>query len=214
MPFAFSADGGSLYGATVHDMGPNYRPAIRVALDSLGAGAAAVTPIDRFPVGGPEGFVPTGYPSEAVDPLTGRTIEIEYAGSAPRLVIHEPDGETSIEVDDLTGDIWATTWAGDGRLLATVMHGLAGSDEHWSLEARWIEADGTLGPVALWAERVNGGGPWLSRPGWMLFEFHADEAILVVLLRTSDGATATVQLDQDDLGDVVAIDLVDAGPGR
>jgi hypothetical protein len=64
------------------------------------------------------------------------------------------------------------------------------------------------------AERVNGAGQWASRPGWALIGFQADSAFLFALLRTADGATATVRLRDDDFPGLSAIELVDSPERR
>lgn len=205
VPIAFSVDGRRLYGVTLHDVPPSVRPALQV---DLAAAVPAVSPIDRYPTEDPDRLAPNGWPGETVDPATGRIAEVDYSGTRPAMVVFDPSGEAERrhELDDAPT---ALTWTQDGRLLASVATPLDSSGEVSSFAMHWIEQDGSLGPVVLAAERVNSAGPWTSRPGWMLIGFQAENALLFALLRTADGATATIRLRDDDFNDVSAIDLVD-----
>jgi hypothetical protein len=205
LPFAFSVDGRHLYGAKGRETPPMFGPGVQVDLD---AASPTAVPIDRYPTEGDARLAPTSWPGEMVDPETGRVAELSWVDPRPVIAILEPDGSLREPIDVGEGAS-GLVWAGDDRLLVTVNTPLDSSGETSAVEARWIGIDGARGPVALSADRVNGGGQWTSRPGWALMGFQADEGLLFAVIRATDGATATVRLRQDDLADVIAIELVD-----
>jgi hypothetical protein len=205
VPVAFSVDGRRLYGATARETPPSYGPALQV---DLGGTEPTVVSIDRYPTGDSERLAPTGWPGDMIDPDTGRIAELSYNGPRPAIVILDPGAPVG-EPIEVGGDVSGLMWAGDGRLLVSTNTPLDATGEAYSVDVRWIDSDGSRGPIALSAERVNGFATMATRPDYALLLFGADEQLLVVLLRTSDGATATVRLRQEDFMDLVAIDLVD-----
>jgi hypothetical protein len=210
LPVAFSVDGRRLYGATLGDRPPTHRPVLQV---DLGGSVPTISAIDRYPTGASERLAPIGWPGEMVDPATGRIAEVDYSGPRPALTVVDPGGQIALRMET-DEEPSALTWTEDGRLLASVATPLDTNGEASSFSMHWVEPDGSLGPVVLSAERVNGAGQWASRPGWALIGFQADSAFLFALLRTADGATATVRLRDDDFPGLSAIELVDSPERR
>ena len=77
-----------------------------------------------------------------------------------------------------------------------------------------VEIPHPIGPPLVSAERVNRAEIVAARPGFVVLMFQADDEVLLVLLRTTDGATSTVWLGSDEFVFAAGINLVDPGPTR
>jgi hypothetical protein len=191
VPVAFSADSRWLYGASVDESVPTFKPAVRI---DLAAPELMIEPIARFPAAGPEALAPTRFPGPGIDPSTGRHIEL--VGSEPgdvELALFDADGAPLPLPDGIAGRFVSTAWLGGGRLFA--MREVV-TDERWSLAIDWgtVERDGMMIPWQAVDGRLTRGSVIAGRSGFALFDLRAGAEEMLVMMRVDDGATGTLHI--------------------
>jgi len=204
LPIGFSANGRWLFGAVYHDTSPTFRVAVRV---DLAADQPIVEPIDRLPAGDPaDRLVSTSYIADSFDPATGRMAEITYDRDDPRLRVFEPGATDGIDPLDLDAGIQGATWLGNDELLLVAFQRDSPSDEVGSVEVLRFSLADRDGTYLAGAGRVNGAWVAGALGGFALVTFWASEGgVEFVMLRTSDGATGSVQAGEPEF---MSIDLV------
>jgi hypothetical protein len=194
-PAGFSADGRWIYGMKSRGDG-TFLPAVRVSVAD-----GSIESVPAFPVDGPEAIVPSDALPSTLDPATGRSIDPHTIGFLPErpgnLDVHEPDGSIAWSADVQT--VLSAAWIGGGRLLvseATPYPNPIGT------QVRVVQRDGfprtpmiTTGPVAGTSvasvfDDYALVGIAVERP---------EQAVLVCVLRLSDGTVSAIRLMGSDL---------------
>ena len=206
-PFVYSADGRWVYGALWTESLPSVRAVFRI---DLRAESPTAEPVERFLVGD-GGLAFTGGYSEALDPGTGRMAELDYSQSEPDLLVVDPDGAAVRVLRGEGSTIGSYSWTGDGDLIATVMYPEERGDRFGPARAEVldVDGDGSGTELLLGAERVDGAWVTGSRPGYVLIVFWAGDRMLLVLMRTADGATGAIEVPRPLRDEIHVLELID-----
>jgi len=203
LPIGFSANGRWLYGAVYHDTAPSFRVAVRV---DLAADPPLVEAVDRLSGRDPgDRLVSTGYIADTFDPASGRMAEVTYEGIAPRLHIFEPGGGAGIDPLDIDAGVQNATWLANDELLLMVFQPEDAEGRVGSAEVLRYSLADRSGTYLAGAGRVNGAWVAGTQAGFALVMFWADDQVELAMLRTSDGATGSLQARQPEF---MSIDLV------
>jgi hypothetical protein len=194
-PAGFSADGRSIYGMKSRGDG-TFLPAVRVSVAD-----GSVETVAAFPIEGPEAIVRSDALPSTLDPATGRSIDPRAIGFLPdrpgHLEVHEPDGSIAWSADVET--VLSAAWIGGGRLLVSEA---ARYPNPIGTRVRVVQQDGfprsallTTGPVAGTSvasvfDDYALVGIAVERP---------EQAVLVCVLRLSDGTVSAIRLTGSDL---------------
>ncbi len=198
VPVAFSMDGRWIYGMT--------RPpaAGSVAIDMrISRTGGEIELLDQVPFGTADAPVAFGGAVQR-DPLTGRTVDAPSGTGTVR----DPDGGTAFTVPN-ADDIVGVAWAADGALI--VADGSGGR-----LRIYAFDRAGTPGPAVLDLDRPPNAAFVGERDGHVLIALGGqlpDPDGLLVMVRRSDGTTATLHIDGSAVQDLVAFGWP-AGSGR
>jgi len=203
LPIGFSANGRWLFGAVYYDASPTFRVAVRV---DLAADPPVLEQIDRLPAGDPaDRLVSTNYIADTFDPATGRMAEMAYEFDVPHLRVFEPGSTDGIDPLDLDAGIQGATWLGNDELLLVAFRQDSPSDQVGSAEVLRYSLADRSGTYLAGAGRVNGAWVAGTQAGFALVMFWADDQVELAMLRTSDGATGSLQARQPEF---MSIDLV------
>ncbi|HEU0235097.1 MAG TPA: hypothetical protein VFR14_01515 [Candidatus Limnocylindrales bacterium] len=203
LPIGFSANGRWLFGAVYHDTAPSLRVAVRV---DLAADPPVAEQIDRLPAGdAADRLVSTSYMADSFDPATGRMAEITYERDPPRLRVFEPGASDSLDPLDQDAGIQTATWLGNDELLLVAYRQDIRSDQVGSAEVLRYSLADRSGTYLAGAGRVNGAWVNGTQAGFALVMFWAEDQVEMVVLRTGDGATGSLQARQPEF---MSIDLV------
>ena len=190
-PLGFSQDGRWVYASA----GIAGQPEAGESTVRVSTATGQVEAIQAVPSGGPTALADPRVMRYGADPTTGRRAETAHVGvdGAMNVEIEEPDGTLAWSLNLATGT--SVAWAGDGRLVALEAEG-GDPPVPWT-RLIVVEPDGTVSRPLVQTGPVTGAGIAGARDGYVLLGYAAETPQLtlrLVLVRASDGATATVDL--------------------
>ena len=187
-PLGYSVDGRWVYAARWSDLQPSLRIQFRV---DLAADPLVVEQLGRLPTGPADRLAPTSN-RDAIDPLTGRTAEIDWRGNDGRLTVFRSDGQREREVETGSTNVGSVIWTAEGDLLISTQP--PGQGGGGPVEILRVDPDGSGSEFLLGASRVDGAWITTAGAGYAAITFWAQSRMLLVMLRTSDGATGAIEI--------------------